>query len=377
MNTETVTATDAAQFLSVLPRLVGCSPVRSLVLVPLDRGRSLGAMRIDLGPDEPETADRVASTAIGFMCRIRNADSVVATIYTDASASSGLPYRVLADALGKHADASGLHLLDVLAVASDGWGSHCDDDQRVRDLHELAPVDVEHDQTSGADLPPVSADERHAVEGARAALARAIAAVSGVAAPGDGSAFRKDDAACGALSPEALESTCALADLPVLYEEALEWDADDLSPAQVALVTWCLTRPALRDVAIVQWSADFALGERAEQAQHRWEEGAEYPVDLAERMWGEGSQPDPERVQRALRLVRRVAALVPDQAAPLAVCAWLSWALGRSTHAEQYVRRAQSIEPLHGLTEIVGSFVAAGHLPDWAFGHADALRGRR
>ena len=55
------------------------------------------------------------------------------------------------------------------------------------------------------------------------------------------------------------------------------------------------------------------------------------------------------------------------QPGPLATCAWLAWALGRSTHAELYARRACDIEPEHGLAEIVQSFVHAGHLPDWAF----------
>lgn len=37
------------------------------------------------------------------------------------------------------------------------------------------------------------------------------------------------------------------------------------------------------------------------------------------------------------------------------------------THADAYVRQALHADPRHGLAEIVGSFVAAGHLPDWAF----------
>ncbi|HAN24626.1 MAG: hypothetical protein CMH36_08195, partial [Microbacterium sp.] len=48
-------------------------------------------------------------------------------------------------------------------------------------------------------------------------------------------------------------------------------------------------------------------------------------------------------------------------------CAWLSWALGRSSHADGYVRAAREHEASHGLADIVGRFVAAGHLPDWAF----------
>ncbi|WP_455133789.1 hypothetical protein [Microbacterium aurum] len=66
---------------------------------------------------------------------------------------------------------------------------------------------------------------------------------------------------------------------------------------------------------------------------------------------------------------RVVAALLPKarRAGALAVCGWLAWALGRSTHADRYAAQALRIERRHGLAEIVRSFVAAGHLPDWAF----------
>ena len=50
----------------------------------------------------------------------------------------------------------------------------------------------------------------------------------------------------------------------------------------------------------------------------------------------------------------------------------LSWALGRSTHAALYAERACEVDPEHGLSQIVLSFVQAGHLPDWAFRSAGA-----
>ena len=69
-----------------------------------------------------------------------------------------------------------------------------------------------------------------------------------------------------------------------------------------------------------------------------------------------------------------VAALTaaPRRAGALAVCGWLSWALGRSTHADRYARKALAAEPDHGLASIVRSFVSAAHLPDWAFRRGDA-----
>ncbi len=127
--------------------------------------------------------------------------------------------------------------------------------------------------------------------------------------------------------------------------------------------------PALRDIALVQWCRGMNAGDEAFDAQLRWEAGEEYPAHLAMQMWGEGERPDPDRLLAALTLLRRIAAAVPRdaRAGVLATCGWLAWALGRSTHAERYAVLACEIEPEHGLSEIVRSFVHAGHLPDWAF----------
>ena len=146
---------------------------------------------------------------------------------------------------------------------------------------------------------------------------------------------------------------------------ALGWDAACLAPFDAAALTWCLARPALRDIALVQWCGGMAAGDEALDAQLRWESGEEYPAHLAMQMWGEGERPDPDRLEAALALSRRVAAAAPRavRAGPLATCAWLAWALGRSTHAERYATLACEIEPEHGLAEIVRSFVLAGHLP--------------
>jgi hypothetical protein len=176
------------------------------------------------------------------------------------------------------------------------------------------------------------------------------------------------------VDPSALSAMCALDDLPTLFEDALEWDAAAPAAFDLALVLWCVSRPSLRDIALVQWCGELDDGDAALEAQLQWEQGEEYPSHLAMRMWGEGAVPDATRLSAALALARRAAAAAPasHRAGALAVCAWLSWALGRSTHAEAYAAQAVEVEPEHGLAEIVRSFVHAGHLPDWAFRAATA-----
>lgn len=382
----TVKAADAAQFLSYLPRMMGCTPRESLVLVPLANGRSVGAMRFDLPPDD--AVEGVASAAIGMLCRIADVDSFTAVVYTDAGiqrtpADAGaspppdvaprLPGGLLVDALRVRADACGLRIVDALTVAADGWGSH-DDEALPRGGHPLgrlrlpaaeagslsaAGAVARGDQSSGAALPRVGQAARRAVAQAVSSLGTALETICGI--PGVARTQTRVD-------PAALEAAGALDDLPDLFEEALGWPSP-VAPMRAAMLGWCLERPALRDIALVQWATDQDGGDVAAEAQRRWQNGEAYPADLAEVMWGDGDRPDPDRLGTALTLVREVAALVPKamRPGPLALCAWLSWALGRSTHAERYAAMALSIEHRHGLAEIVRTFVRAGHLPDWAF----------
>ncbi|EZP28426.1 DUF4192 family protein [Microbacterium oleivorans] len=358
-----VTVADSAHFLALVPRLLGFTPTESLVVVPMHRGRSLGALRIDL-PPTGTPLDAVASTVVGMLCRVSGADGFTAVVYTAASAHPDLPGADLAEALERSAGACGLGVVDVLTVAGTGWGSHYDD--RLPDggrplaalERHLPPVDG--DQHGGATLPAVEPAAVAGVGAALLSLEAALAVLCGIPAV-DGSPDRID--------PAALEAGCALDDLPGLYEDCLTWDAATLDPMRAAVIAWCLARPSLRDVGLVQWASDRAGGDTALDAQRRWEDGEEYPPDLASVMWGESDRPDPVRLEAALELVRNVAARTPEpqRAGALATAAWLAWSLGRSTHGDRYAAAALRIEPEHGLAEIVRSFVAHAHLPDWAF----------
>jgi hypothetical protein len=394
--TTIVKAANAAQFLSIVPKMLGYRPTRSLVLIPFSGSRSIGAMRFDLpGEAEAEEIDRLAATFLGMVCRLPEADAVAAVTYTDERFDAGgMPHRDLIGALEIRADACGVRMTDALCVAADAWGSHFDPHcpEGGRTLDELAdePRGAEHlsvsagDQAAGAELPRVDLAEKERTARALAALQDAVRLVCGPdsaessavaprptavaeAAPPD------DDPGGRRVDPQALAAVCMLDDLPTLFEDALAWDAETLAPFESAALAWCLARPALRDIALVQWCGGMSAGDEALDAQLRWESGEEYPAHLAMQMWGEGERPDPDRLEAALALSRRIAAAAPRAARPgaLATCGWIAWALGRSTHAERYAMLACEIEPEHGLAEIVRSFVLAGHLPDWAFRRSD------
>jgi hypothetical protein len=368
--TTIVKAASAAQFLALVPRMLGCRPAQSLVLVPFHESRSHGGMRLDLPPADDD-ADAFAATVLGLVCRLADVDGVAAVVYSDDSFTDGMPRTALFHALSARADAFGIRLTDALCVGADGWGSYLDLDLPPggRPLSELEdePAGAGHlavapDQSSGAELPASDLAERERVARSLDNLAEAVDLLCGT----DAGPAVDDDRR---VDPLALSAVCSLDDLPALFEDALRWNPDELPPYDAAALVWCLSRPALRDIALVEWCGGLAAGDEAFDAQLRWEAGEEYPAHLAMHMWGEGARPDPERLETALGLARRAAAVAPREkrSGPLATCAWLAWALGRSTHAELYASQACEIEPEHGLAEIVRSFVHAGHLPDWAF----------
>ncbi|KAA9106522.1 DUF4192 family protein [Microbacterium rhizomatis] len=393
--TTIVKAADAAQFLSLVPRMLGYAPRRSLVLIPFAKSRSLGAMRVDLPAHDAD--DAAAATFIGMVCRIPSADAVAAVVYTEAAfGAGGMPEEEFVRGVLRRADACGLTVSDALCVGADAWGSYLDDSlppggRRLALLDDAPAIaagvpEPVGDQWSGAELPPAEPAEKERVSRALEALVAAVELVCGTeSAPSGGSVGRspwraktpRGEDPPGAesggeerrIDPAALAAVCDLDDLPTLFEDALLWDTGALGAYSTALLIWCFARPAVRDIALVQWCGDLEDGDEALTAQLRWEAGEEYPAHLAMHMWGEGVQPDPGRLEKALELARRAAAAAPGEqgAGALATCAWLSWALGRSTHAERYAAHACELEPEHGLAEIVRSFVLAGHLPDWAF----------
>ncbi|HEY9306695.1 MAG TPA: DUF4192 family protein, partial [Microbacterium sp.] len=367
MTPTVVKAADAAQFLSVVPRMLGYHPTRSLVVIPFHGARSLGAMRFDLPDGDAESVDRVAATVTGMACRLPEADAVAAIGYTDAAfhESGRMPHRDLFVALERRADACGLRVTDLLCVAADAWGSYLDDEcpAEGRPLGELAwngPSGVPApagDQGTGAELPEWSAVERASVAKAMTALGDAVAVLCGPEAgggrAGDGvptertarqtardsepaptraaggtgdlgpvpasvTGVAEEAASVGSpssrIDPQALAAVCRLDDLPRFFEDALARPLDGGDVFDTAALVWCLARPSLRDVALVQWSGNLAQGDEAFDAQLRWESGEEYPAHLAMRMWGEGDPPQVSRLETALALSRRAAAVAPREA---------------------------------------------------------------
>lgn len=324
-----ITATSNRDFLSHVPALLGFTPQRSLVIIPFEGHRSIGGMRFDL--DAPGLAD----TALGLACRIRTATHIAAVIYTDDDADTTT---ALAAEIAASADRIGLHLIDSLYVARDGWGSHQDDDQAPRPVKEIATPDplaahVAASQSAEATIPD-----------ADPARAEAIAAQLELL---DGNDLR--------LFATTLES-------------ALDEDPAELDALSAAVLLDGIGSALLRDVALIQWATDADNGTHALAAQVAAAVGIPVPEQVACTLFGQGPRPDAHRLTAGLAHVRHLTAYGDDaqRAHLLSAAAWLSWALGRSTHAGVYADKALAIDPEHGMAQIVATIISAGHLPEWA-----------
>ncbi|KJL32187.1 DUF4192 family protein [Microbacterium azadirachtae] len=373
--TTIVHAAGAAELLAAIPVLTGFTPRDSVVLLPFRGPRTAGALRFDLpagttGTTSPRpTAAEFAATAIGLACRVPDTDALAIAVYADGSAavSGALPAAALVDELIGRAQACELRVVEALFVGGGSWADYRDPESAPHPLTELPPppsvpgfAGPAPDQFSGTELPSPGLFAAESVGRALLTVERVL----GPAVPG-----RTRPPATERADPRAHETALLLDDLPSFLEEALD-APEALSPFATAALVWVLNRPALRDVALVQWASSIDRGDRALAAQLcHGTRAAVVPSDIGGILIGDGPRPDSDRLGVALTLVRRTVALAPRETrgGPLAAAAWLSWACGRSTHAARYLDQAQAVDPKLTFAELLRAVVDAGMLPRWSF----------
>lgn len=371
--TTIIHATDPAEFLGLVPALAGFTPRQSLVMLPFHGSRTQGAMRIDLPDDEVEP-DTFAGVALQALLQVPGVDAAAFVVYTDESAQripDGLllPQLTTAEALLDVCAHTGVPVVEALCVTPDGWSDYLDDEPFVHPLDGIPTApdvpgigDVSGDQLAGAALPPSDLADREMVGRALRDLDDVMQRHERGGAP-----------LGGGENPLALIMAEALLDdLPRFAEDLLEAPADDDAHTCAALL-WCLQRPALRDAILVQWATDLAFGERALDAQLDFSaSGSGIPDAVGQVFLGRGPRPDADRLGCALQVVRSAVSRAPRHAKPgaLTAAAWLSWALGRSTHAGEYVDQALAIEPGHSMASLISTMLSAAVLPEWALKRA-------
>ena len=370
--TTVLRATDSAGFLGIVPSLAGFTPRNSIVMLPFRGSRTDGAMRLDL-PHVDAELETYADAAVGLIARVTGTDAVAVVVYTDEEVNPTrdglvLPHAVAIDELLGCAEDAGLRVVDALCVTPSGWSSYLDE---APDLQPLAQIscppdiptvtDVCADQYAGAELPSVDFAEKERVGRAGLELAALLSH------DGNGRLIGNEN-------PQLIAALVLLEDVPVFFESVLA-TPDSLPPFATAALLWCLEQPLLRDVAIAQWATDLPGGIYALEVQTAFAASGEMvPDDLGQVFLGQGPAPDIDRLRLALAVVREAAARAPrtSRPAPLATAAWLSWALGRATHAGHYLGLVREIDPQYSFATLMETMLHTAVLPDWAFRRGSA-----
>ena len=386
--TTVVTTASAADFLAVVPHLVGFEPQNSVVFVAFHGRRTCGAMRFDL-PDVVESgADdsgsklykRVATTLVGMLSKLPGVDAVVPVVYTAETFadSGGAPRAAFARAVVARFEFSGFELRDALCVAADGWGSYFDDKcpPTGRPLADIVGSAI-LDDVPASELPPLGQIERWAAlpevtATERARVARSVrvysTAIDGRLLSAAGFPLDDDDDDDGDEPADA--QSRLLAEIPAVLERILDHGAIDIEADAAGFVITLARLPALRDVVMLQWAFDIEVGDNVLDDARRFALGA-LPFDLetAGLMLGRGPRPKPERIDRAIEVLKRITALAPrsDRAPLFCILAWLNWALGRSSVANLFVTAAEGVDDGYGFAELMRTVLERGMLPEWAF----------
>lgn len=359
----------ASEILPYIPYLVGMLPRDCLVLVASSGRVTQGAMRMDLPPGDADP-DAVAGgilSALGLLMRLPDVTGVMPVVYTsERFCDDGrVAHADLVMVVMQKAAAHGLVIDDAFCVAADGWGSYIDDDGswQGRDLAEIAApakfvggpalMDREKETT----LPRARLYETEQ-------FARRYAALCGQT---------WSAVMCG-MEPDAtaaFEDTALRTDL-VLFAEHCLAQAARLPSADLAALGSVLRIPAFRDIILYSWAWGPRIGSHIRMRSFFPED---CDGDSSEDRWMVAlagtipDRPDPERMRSAIRLLKRLASLLPqsERAPTYTLICWLYWSLGINSVASDWLSRVAEVDERYGLAEIMAKMLAAGHMPDWAF----------
>ncbi|NQX27985.1 DUF4192 family protein [Microbacteriaceae bacterium VKM Ac-2854] len=130
-------AATPADFVAVVPTLLGFHPEQSVVLVPFGGRGSLGAARFDLPRGDPSVP---AELIVATMAQHVVADSVRVVVYSRGALpeSGPLPEAALVRVLLRTLNARGFEAHEAWLVAADGWIGYSEPNERRRGLEELA-----------------------------------------------------------------------------------------------------------------------------------------------------------------------------------------------------------------------------------------------
>ncbi|WP_138413818.1 DUF4192 family protein [Sinomonas gamaensis] len=386
--------------LAFIPHTIGEWPTESLIAVAVGGGSVGVTVRVDLPADGSRVpnAQELGGALRDHLASDVLADSCVLAIFTSQPWTDPCtpPWIDLVTSIGDDLAAAGIPVLDAWLVGSTHWRSMlCSDTSccpwpgRLIEAIESSRLGAEMVYRGSSFGEPVRRDSRKP----------------------DPRRLDPRDQAIGCAGEQGLTdselwwSAAAFASALAYWEEALS--GAPVPPERLFFLASSLTRPALRDAALVAaavgattaWTASVEVGavdpaELASQpepsdlpgaASHRVREavrgwlagersgggGAGTAAALtygAVLLGGTRERPDWGRIGRFERLLRQMSELEePEMRAPaLALLGWISWVRGRGSRAAAYLRRALSAVPGYRFAELFARIVDSGEVAGWA-----------
>lgn len=296
--TQTLKVRGPADFLALIPALMGGTPQESVVFLLTRRDGHNGVMRADI-PATTSTAilKRFATQLMGMLCKVPDVDAVVIAVFTNDSLDTDMPHAKWADILTKRTEQMGFTIHGVLCRAEEGWGSYLDPNLPVGG-HPISEIEDAIDRMpSGLSARtqewqiPVAPDAQ--VERTQHELSHYRELVAAL-----------DDAVTDNWQyPPELEP---LIDLPLFVEGALHWGSEEIA-ARGSLLTLALQGPPVRDTTMLQWAFGLELGDwlydelESISPEVSFEDtGYTFGADL---ILGIGPRPDRTRIQQGIDLL--------------------------------------------------------------------------
>ena len=315
--------TTTADLLAMFAHNLGMTPVESFVLVTM-RGNRLGAtLRVDVPTGH--RAGEFASMIAGYLMNDREADGTIFAVYTDAEGNR--PHRAYVEAIELELLGAGIPVRDILLVTGAGWRSYSGTDE------ELTPLASITDSAANAAMIFAGSN----VEAGKAQDRKFTGA------PGNAAAITV--LASGFTDVDALDISA-----PVMREARGAWSkALGTTPetARACLLVAYIQNRNLRDRLMADL---FNTDER----------------DFENVLMGNTTtRPTWERVEQGEALALELLSQTPQEfRAPLyTMLGFISWYMGRSSRAVDYMEKALDAEPGYRLAELFKQLLGLGQLP--------------
>ena len=373
--TQTLRVRGPADFLALIPALIGGAPDESVVFLLLRRDGNNGVMRVDI-PEATSTAElkRFATQVMGMLCKVPDVERVVIAVFTGETLATGLPHAEWADILIRRTTQMGFRLHDALCHASDGWGSYLETDppagrypqtELAEAIARIAPtIDSE---TREWQIPTATKAETGRMRDELAHYRDLLADMF--------------DAALNDADPDAVDpldiAQCPpeldpLVDIHLFVDEALDWGSTDID-TKGALLLLALQGPSVRDATMLQWAFGSDVGHPMYDATDFVSTGPPFKSSRAAAkthlIAGVGPRPDQKRIEQGIDLLLTLVARAEptERRAPLCMLAWLTWALGSGSRAGKFIDLALEIDPSYNMARLLDALFNTMQLPEWTF----------